>query len=327
MLYYSLLGGAFLTAMLLVIGFYNLAVASRIVVTQRLEAYTSDSPEAGQLAGSSEVHRGKGLKQGLLGFSGRLGAALGQKRKRQALQQKLIQAGVLMKAEELMGLSLILAVFVSLLVLLLQGSLPFALLLGLLAYFLPGILVNVKKKKRNQALTNQLPEALDIISNGLRAGYSFPQAMSVVGREMSSPVKDEFSRVIRENRMGKPLEEALLNMGDRTDCEDLELFITALIIHKQVGGNLAEVLTNISTTIRERVRIKGEIDTLTAQGRLSAIIILLLPFVLALVLFFVNPEYMMILLNNLIGQILIGYGIVSMTIGTLLIRKIVNINV
>ena len=327
MLYFLILGGAFLTAVLLVMGMHRVVFASRLSVMQRLEAHTTDVSQDGSLAGTGEIPRRKGLKRELLNLMGLVGRIIPQRANLQAIQQKLNQAAILMRAEELIGFSFMSAAVVFLFFFLLLNQLFLALPLGVLAYFVPGVLVSWKKKKRMQALTDQLPEALDIIASGLRAGFSFPQAMAVVSREMASPIKDEFYRVIWENRMGKTLEEALHNMGERTDSDDLDLFITALLIQKQVGGNLAEVLNNISHTIRERVRIQGEINTLTAQGKMSAIIIILLPIALAGILTIINTEYMMEFFQDIIGQVLLVASIISMIIGTVIIRKIIDIDI
>ena len=327
MLYFLILGGAFLTAVLIVMGMHRVVFASRLSVMQRLEAHTADAPQEGSLAGTGEIPRNKGLKREVLNLLGLVGRIIPQRANLPAIQQKLNQAAILMRAEELVGFSLMTSVVAFLILFLVLDLLFLAILIAVLSYFLPGLLVNFKKKRRMQALTDQLPEALDIIASGLRAGFSFPQAMAVVSREMQSPIKDEFYRVIWENRMGKTLEEALHNMGERTESDDLDLFITALLIQKQVGGNLAEVLNNISHTIRERVRIQGEINTLTAQGKMSAIIIILLPIVLAVILYFINTEYMMEFFQDIIGQVLLAASIISMIIGSIIIRKIIDIDI
>jgi tight adherence protein B len=133
--------------------------------------------------------------------------------------------------------------------------------------------------------------------------------------------------VIWENRMGKTLEEVLHNLGERVGSEDLNLVITALLIQKQVGGNLAEILDNISHTIRERIKIKNEIKTLTAQGRLSAVIIMMLPLGVVCFLLMVNPEYMLGLVRETLGLIMLGLALILQFMGILIIRKIVNIEV
>lgn len=328
MLYYILMAGVFLSTVLLVTGMYRLLYTPRLMVLQRIEAHTSDAQLA-ELSGEAAMPpvKGQGLKRELLNFMGVLGAVLQRRTKLQAIQQKLIQAHILMRAEELIGFSLIAAVVVAVVFFLVLGQFWVALPLAVLAYFLPGLLVDIKKKRRMVALTGQLPEALDIISSGLRAGYSFPQAMAVVSREMETPIKEEFYRVIWENRMGKNLEEALHNLGNRTDSEDLDLFITALLIQKKVGGNLSEVLNNISHTIRERVRIKGEINTLTAQGKFSAIVVILLPIAVGTFIGLIDPDYIMLLFQHLLGLVMVVAAVVLMVIGAIIIRRIVDIDV
>ncbi len=328
MLYYILMAGVFLSTVLLVTGMYRLLYTPRLMVLQRIEAHTSDAQLA-ELSGEAAMPpvKGQGLKRELLNFMGVLGAVLQRRTKLQAIQQKLIQAHILMRAEELIGFSLIAAVVVAVVFFLVLGQFLVALPLAVLAYFLPGLLVDIKKKRRMVALTGQLPEALDIISSGLRAGYSFPQAMAVVSREMETPIKEEFYRVIWENRMGKNLEEALHNLGNRTDSEDLDLFITALLIQKKVGGNLSEVLNNISHTIRERVRIKGEINTLTAQGKFSAIVVILLPIAVGTFIGLIDPDYIMLLFQHLLGLVMVVAAVVLMVIGAIIIRRIVDIDV
>ncbi|HHX77511.1 MAG TPA: secretion system protein, partial [Firmicutes bacterium] len=166
-----------------------------------------------------------------------------------------------------------------------------------------------------------------IIANGLRAGYSFPQAMDVVAREMEPPIAEEFNRVIRDNRLGKTMEEALKELTERNDNEDLDMIVTALLIQRQVGGNLAEILDKIENTIRERVRIKGEIKTLTAQQRMSAAIIVLLPFAVTGIIYLMNPDYIMTLFRQPLGLIMVAVALVFQSLGIFMIRKIVNIDV
>jgi tight adherence protein B len=323
MLQLVILGGAFLTVVFFCVGFYQMLFASRLTVLERLKVSTLSSAAQQQV----EAARAKSLKEEFLRFLGILGTTLSRWINLQTIQQKLLQAHILMRAEEFIGLTICSGIAIFILFYLVTGHLLLALPAGLAGFKMPDLVVGIKKNQRVNTLTQQLPEALTIISNGLRAGYSFPQAMSVVGREMGPPIGEEFSRVIWENRMGKPLEEVLHNLGERTGSEDLNLVITALLIQKQVGGNLAEILDNISHTIRERVRIKGEIKTLTAQGRLSAVIIILLPVGVAAFLMFMNPEYMLTLVQEVLGLIMLGVAVVLQIVGIIVIRKIVNIEV
>lgn len=319
-----ILGGAFLSVVFLCLGFYYVFYAPRLAVLERLKVSTM-SPAARR---QKEAAPARDMQGGILRFFGVLGTTFSRRRSNlQGLQQKLLQAHILMRAEEFIGLTIFSGVAAFVLLYLLTGHFLPALLLGLAGFKVPDLVVESKRKARSAAITQQLPEALTIVSNGLRAGYSFPQAMSVVGREMEAPIGEEFSRVIWENRMGKPLEEVLHNLGERTGNDDLDLVITALLIQKQVGGNLAEILDNISHTVRERVRIKGEIKTLTAQGRLSAIIIILLPVGVAAFLFFMNPEYMLTLVRDTLGLVMLGVAVVMQVIGIFIIRKIIDIEV
>lgn len=167
--------------------------------------------------------------------------------------------------------------------------------IGIVAGFfglrIPRFYVRTMAKKRMQSFDAQLSDTLNLWVNALRSGYSVLQAMEAIATELPAPVSVEFERVVQEVRLGLSVEQALANMYRRVPSEDLDLVITAVNIQREVGGNLAEVLDTISYTIRERVRIKGEIRTLTAQGRVSGWIISLLPIVLGFVLYLINPEY------------------------------------
>lgn len=321
MQYYLILAAAFFTVVFLVVGLHQLINASRQTVQERLKNYAPDemlNPQFGEDAGL------KARPVDMKGFLGMLGSMLPKRPGFKDLQQKLIQAQLLVKVEEYLGFKIFLAAALFLIAVLF-GSLLAGLALGLIAYKLPDVYVNMRKGGRMNKLTEQLPEALGIISGGLRAGFSFPQAMAVVGKEMDAPIRDEFSRVLWENRMGKPMDEALRNLGDRTDCDDLDLFITALIIQRQVGGNLAEILDNISNTIRDRIMLKGEVKTLTAQGRFSAIIIILLPIGVATVVAIIDPRYLAPLITTSLGQALLVTAVILEVIGIFVIRKVIDI--
>ena len=323
MIHYLVLLGVFFTVILLTIGVYTLVFSSRLTVLSRINTYTTENN--GMY--TKENNKNKGFREEFFNFMGVLGKVFSRESYKDGTQRKLNQAHVLMRAEEFFGVCLASALGMFLLLFIFSKAIILATIGGLLGFRLPHVVIDIKKKKRMKALNSQLPEALTIISNGLRAGFSFPQAMSVVSKEMEPPISEEFARVIRENSLGKPMEEALQNLTDRTDDEDLDMFVTALMIQRQVGGNLAEVLDNISHTIRERIRIKGEIRTLTAQGRLSAIIICALPAVVAGVITLMNPEYMLVLIQETVGIIMIGTAICFMIIGIIIIRRIVDIKV
>ncbi len=209
----------------------------------------------------------------------------------------------------------------------------------LLAFFLvgayaPKFYLKRRAGKRLAEFNAQLPDTITLLSNSLRAGSSFLQGMDLVKREAGGPMAAEFDRVIREMNLGQTLEATLNNFVRRVDSEDLELVVTAINIQSQVGGNLANVLDAIAFTIRERIRIKGEINTLTAMGRYSGYVLLALPPALGGILFLISPSYMGAmfetppeLLGLPMGIFLFAIGAVSMGIGYFFIRRIVTIKV
>ncbi len=240
---------------------------------------------------------------------------------------KLTQAYILMKPEEFLLISIGLFVLGFIIMYLLTNLFPIGILGGVIGFILPDTYIGSIKRKRGIKLNNQLPEALDVISNGLRAGLSFSQAVSIAGKDLESPISDEFTKIIRDNTLGKTMEDSLLDFTKRTDDEDVDMFVTAMIIQRQVGGNLAEILDTISNTIRERVRIKGEVRTLTAQSKLSAIIISLLPIMIALALSVINPRYIGVLFTNILGLVMVGMAVIMMIIGIYIMMRLVKLDV
>jgi tight adherence protein B len=200
-----------------------------------------------------------------------------------------------------------------------------AILISLVGLPLPRIYVMMRQRKRLSLIEGQIIDALGLISNSMKSGYSFLQAIELCSNEAPLPIRDEFKRILRETNLGRPLEDALADFGERIPTEDVRLMLTAILIQRQVGGNLSEVLDKIAYTIRERLRIKGEVDTLTAQGKMQGIILILLPFVLLFLISRIQPELTTILFTNILGQILLVISVILMTIGGTMIRKIVDI--
>ena len=205
---------------------------------------------------------------------------------------------------------------------------------GLIGFMLPKFWLNRRKGGRLKSFNKQLPDTITLIANALRAGSSFLQAIELVVRESRPPISTEFGRVIREVNLGLPFDQALENMVRRVRSDDLELMATAISVQHQVGGNLAEILDSIAYTIRERVRIKGEIQTLTAQQRLSGYVVAGLPIALAGFLFVAAPGFMEPMFANPpavlglpAGVVILIVGGFMMFIGFMLIRKIVDIEV
>ncbi len=212
---------------------------------------------------------------------------------------------------------------------------PIFLLIGaLVGFFIPRFWLGRRKNGRLGAFNKQLPDTITLIANALRAGSSFLQAIELVVRESRPPISTEFGRVIREVNLGLPFDQALENMVRRVRSDDLELMATAISIQHQVGGNLAEILDSIAYTIRERIRIKGEIRTLTAQQRLSGYVVAGLPIGLAGFLFVAAPGFMTPMFLNPpailglpAGVVILMIGGFMMFLGFLAIRRIVDIEV
>ena len=215
----------------------------------------------------------------------------------------------------------------------LKNPIALAAFFALGAYF-PRFYLKYRQGKRLKLFGKQLPDTITLLANSLRAGSSFLQGVELITREARPPISEEFERVVREMSLGVALQPALNNMARRVESEDLELMVTAINIQSQVGGNLATVLDSIAFTIRERVRIMGEIQTLTAMQRYSGYVITLLPVGLAGILFLISPSYITAMLVKPpelfglpMGVVFFIIGLISMGIGYLLIRRIVDIKV
>ncbi|GAC1337800.1 MAG: type II secretion system F family protein [Candidatus Dormibacteria bacterium] len=190
-----------------------------------------------------------------------------------------------------------------------------------------GFVLRFLQNRRARLFNRQLGDTIILLSNALKAGFSFAQALATVAKNASSPISEEFSRATREIQLGINVDDALTHMVERNKSEDFDLMVTAVQIQRVVGGNLAEILDTISHTIRERVRIQGEIRTLTAQARASGWIILVLPIALAGILSVISPSYFNPMFTETIGQVMLATGVVMMAIGYAIIQKITKIEV
>lgn len=196
-----------------------------------------------------------------------------------------------------------------------------------LGWLLSGFVLRFRNGRRRKAFDKQLAPTILSISSGLKAGYTFGQAVDLVSKNAAAPMGPELSRIIREAQLGVPLVEALGHMVSRNQSDDLKLLLTAVQIQMQVGGNLAQILDTIEFTIRERVRIKGEIKTITSQARVSGYILIGLPFALGGILSLLAPSYFTPMLHQTIGLIMLGVGGFFLLFGYGIIRKIVDIKV
>lgn len=197
----------------------------------------------------------------------------------------------------------------------------------LIGFFLPRIIVRSMRYRRLRKFNDQLGDAINLMVNSLKAGYSVPIAMETVANDMPPPISEEFRRVVIETGLGVSLENALGNMLRRVHSNDLDLLITAINVQAEVGGTLADILETISLTIRERVRIQGEIKTLTAQGEITGYVLGGLPFALTVILFILNREYMTLMFTTPCGWIMSSVAIVIVVVGFLIMRKVVQIEI
>ena len=199
---------------------------------------------------------------------------------------------------------------------------PMLMIIGAVA---PILYMKNKQKKRRDMFESQLSDALMIASNCLKSGLTFNQAMDTISNECDDPIKSEFKRTVNEITFGSSQDDALEAMAERVKSEDFNLVVSAVSVQRQTGGNLSEILDTIAGTIRERYKIKGEIKTMTGQGRVSGIIIGVLPIVLLLVMSLINKDLIMTLFTTMIGKILLVISICLETIGAIIINKIVTI--
>lgn len=200
-------------------------------------------------------------------------------------------------------------------------------LVGVLFGALPLGWLLFRRKSRLKKFAAQLPEALELVARALRAGHSLAAGFRLVASEMSEPIAGEFSRVFEEQNLGIPFEEALESLTERVPNLDLKFFATAVILQRQTGGDLAEILDKIGTLIRERFKIWGQVQALTGEGRLSGIVLLALPPLLFVCVYRMNPDYLMLLFTDELGKKMLVGGILLQLLGALVIRKIVNIRV
>ncbi len=192
---------------------------------------------------------------------------------------------------------------------------------------LPVFYLVSKKRKRMEKFQRQLPEALDLVARALRAGHAFSTALKMVADEMDNPIGVEFDKTLNEINFGVGVPEALKNLARRIDSLDLKFFVICVVIQRETGGNLAEILESIARIIRERYKLHGRIRILATEGKLSAIILASLPFFVALFLSIVNPGYIGVLLKDPFGNVLAGFGLFLMIIGILSMRKMIAIKV
>ncbi len=313
----------FLFVSLLIYGLYLTATAGKRELSSRMKTYT---------AKTGELTQKTGLKDRVSNFDWKIAfqeasKVFAAKQFTKKVETELIKADIPLRGEEFVLIIVLVMAGLGLLFSIITQNIILGWLGAVAGFILPRFVIKRIKTKRAQKFNSQIGDSLVVMANSMRAGFSFMQAMEMVAKEMPAPISDEFNRALREMNLGTPTEEALMNITERIESEDMDLVITAVLIQRQVGGNLSEVLEGISHTIRERIRIKGEIKTLTAQGRISGMVVGFLPIAIGLILSVINPSYIGTLFTNPIGWGLLIAGVISQTIGIALIKKSVDIKV
>jgi tight adherence protein B len=243
------------------------------------------------------------------------------------LQERIAQAGLKMKAGKLILMSACLGLGTFLLIGLFYPQFWVGLILGIAVTFVPYGVVSYLRQKRLQQFEEKFPEALDLLGRAVRAGHAFTTGLEMIARESPDPIASEFRTTFEEQNFGLPLRDALLNMTERIPSIDVRFFVTALLIQKETGGNLAEILDGLARVIRDRFRIYREVRVRTAQGRLTAGILIALPVFMMIVLMILNPTYMRVLFQDPKGSVILAVAGIMQVIGSLLIWKIIHIEV
>ncbi|MBI3037604.1 type II secretion system F family protein [bacterium] len=247
------------------------------------------------------------------------------------IAKNLAKADIPLKANEFVAIQFLSVVFPLIFGLVILQSIVFGVLFAVIGYFIPLIWIAIKKSKRVAAFNGQILDTLIMLANGMKAGYSFLQAMEMVAREAPPPMSSELKRVLKENSLGLNLEDCLNALNERVESEDWDLVTTVVLIQRQVGGNLAEILDKIGFTIRQRMKIKGDIQTKTAQAKVSGLLVGVLPFGIGIMIYLLNPEFIMSLFTfkrgGFRGWFVVVFGLFWEVIGMIVIMKIVDIEV
>ncbi|MEX0786916.1 MAG: type II secretion system F family protein [Dehalococcoidia bacterium] len=198
---------------------------------------------------------------------------------------------------------------------------------ALVGFQLPQMWVKQRAKSRASSLEQQLPEALTQIGNSLKAGFGLIQSLSLAADQLAHPISTELAQTVHETNVGSSMDEAFVQLSERCESYDLDLVVTAILVQRSAGGNLSEILGNVADTMRERVRIRGEIQTLTAQQRMTGFVIGLLPVAVGGLFFVVSPEYVEVLLTETLGNVMLGAAVLLEAVGLIIIRRILAIEV
>lgn len=312
---------AFLFFLLLFLGLQVLLRRKR-EMAERIQMFSGYQPSVVRRASVFEI-----LRSRLHEIFAEKARRTGSTSRRSRLDLMMVRAGLPLLGSEFLAISAGGALLVFIIFALATRNLVTGLLALLLFLAADFVFVQRRITKRLNNFQRQLADCLSLVANSLRAGFSFLQTMEIISREMEPPMSTEFERVMRDTSLGKSLDEALHDMDERVGSADFSLVVTAVLIQQQVGGNLATILDTIRSTITERIRIRREVNTLTAQGKMSGIVLACIPVALALFFYITSPEYLTPLLTTDIGKIAIIGTVFLVIVGFIIIRKIVDIKV
>jgi tight adherence protein B len=297
-------------------------------VIRRLSVYSVAGKQPQQISVTEQAGTGLGdsaLARSAVGLMNRV-ARTGQMER--ALDSRLEAAGLPLRTAEWMLLHVGSAVGAALLLLLASRGQVAGMLVGLLlGLIIPWLVLGVAKSRRENRFLSQLPDTLQLLAGSLAAGYSLPQAMDSVVRESHPPISGEFNRALVETRLGMLPEDALDGIANRTASRDFSWIVMAIRIQRDVGGNLAELLGTVADTLRERERLRRQVSALSAEGRLSGLILGALPIVFALYLIIARPDYISPLFNTPLGLMLLIVGVVTLIIGGVWMAKVIKVEV
>jgi tight adherence protein B len=313
-----LIGGGIVLIVLLIIGVVVSISSEQSLVEERLGRFVDDDQKQGTSAGE-EASRSIVTEW--------MNRRVASSSRGDLVARELARADLKIKVVEYYAIIFMSTVSVAIIAYLIQPQIASPVIGGVVGFFIPRFYVRSQQVARLNKFNDQLADMLNLMVNGLRAGYSTMQAMEAVSRELPTPISDEFRRVVQEMQIGISMDKALENLLRRIPSEDLDFVVTAINVQREVGGNLAEILDTISFTIRERVRIKGEIRIMTAQVRTSGAVLSLIPVFLAIALWFISPQYIgtffaaspatpqplcgIIAVGTIVGMIVAGYFVMQ----------------
>jgi tight adherence protein B len=247
------------------------------------------------------------------------------------LQSLLSQSDIDLRAGNLLLICLFSAVTCGVIALVTGGSSQWSPIVAWVAFILGGIMpysyISYKRAKRFQRFEELFPEAIDTLARAVRAGHAFTVALEMISNEVSEPIASEFRKLFEEQKFGLPVRDALMNLTDRVPLVDVKFFVTAVMLQRETGGNLAEILDNLSYVIRERFKIMRQVRVYTAQGRLTMMLLMGLPPIIVVTMLTLNPSFIRPLFADPIGHVLVVAGITLQTLGYFVIRKIIQIQV